>query len=33
MILRQLGFMLALLNPDIYHETCTGATVSSTEYM
>ena len=26
MILRQLGFMLALLGPDIYHETCTEAT-------
>ena len=26
MILRQLGFMLALLNADIYHEACTEAT-------
>ena len=33
MILRQLGFMLALLNTHIYYETCTGATVSRTEYV
>lgn len=33
MILRQLGFTLPLLNPEIYNEICTVATVFSTECM